>query len=70
MSFPEILMLLSMLVSFVAYAGAISICRQASAEHVEMIRRHARWREESRRQFDSDMAAIERLLDKAKQVQK
>ena len=70
MSEHELILIAVMLGSFIAFAACARSLRQVNDAHADMIRRHARWREESRRQFDSDMAAIERLLDKAKQVQK
>lgn len=70
MSAPEALMLIAMVVSFIVYAGALRVCRRMDEQHDEMIRRHERWREDSRQQFASDMAAIERLLDTVRRVEK
>ena len=66
MSILVILSLAMLTGSLFVYAACLSVLRQADASHQDMIRRHERWREESKQQWDSDMAALERMVGKLK----
>ena len=66
MSEHDIVLVAVMFGSFVAFAACARVLHQANAAHVDMIRRHERWREESRQQWDADMAALNRMAEKLK----
>lgn len=70
MSVMVILSLAMLTASLFVYACCVDVLRQADSAHQDMIRRHERWRAESREQWDSDMAALERMVKNLKAGEK